>query len=233
MDSAATTHATGTLVVELLDGSAQVAPRSANVTVSSPGTSTAKLSLTGFGPVSLRSPDSPKLYTVRATLNFPGLGSHALTRRIGFPEASFRPEGFYLNGKRLPLSGLNRHQLYPYAGMAMPARVQRKDAEILKNEFSCNMVRCSHYPQSPAFLDACDELGLLAWEEAPGWHNVGNAPAWQDLVVQNVRDYGTNSTGNIALKPPFPGLPYLVTEAVGVESVKPSRRSSQTSWPDP
>src|SRR5260370_24945163 len=72
--------------------------------------------------------------------------------------------------------------------MAMPGRVQRMDAEILKRELNCNMVRCSHYPQSPHFLDACDELGLLVWEEAPGWHNVNASPGWQDLVVQNVRD---------------------------------------------
>ena len=177
VDSAATTHAAGTLLVQLFDGQTQIAAQVTTVKVSSPGISTARLSLTGFGPVSLWSPDSPKLYTVQATLNFPGIGSHVLSRRIGFREASFRPEGFFLNGKRLQLFGLNRHQLYPYAGMAMPARVQRKDAEILKNEFNCNMVRCSHYPQSPAFLDACDELGLLVWEEAPGWHNVSVTPA--------------------------------------------------------
>ena len=295
IDSATTTHATGTLVVELLDGTAQIATQTTAVKVSSPGISTAKLSLADLGQVTLWSPDSPKLYTVRATLSFPGLGSHVLTRRIGFREASFRAEGFFLNGKRMPLFGLNRHQLYPYAGMAMPARVQRKDAEILKNEFNCNIVRCSHYPQSPDFLDACDELGLLVWEEAPGWHNVSTTPAWQDLVVQNVRDmvirdrsrpsvviwgtrlnetpdfpslwaatrraareldrlrpssgamafhehitwsedvfgyndYGTEpKTGNIALKPPFVGLPYLVTEAVGVEAAKPQH----FAWTDP
>ncbi len=295
IDSAATTHATGTLLVELLDGPTQIAAQTTTVKVTSPGMSTAKLSLTGLGQVSLWSPDSPKLYTVQATLSFPGLGSHVLTRRIGFREASFRPEGFFLNGKRLQLFGLNRHQLYPYAGMAMPARVQRKDAEILKNDFNCNIVRCSHYPQSPDFLDACDELGLLVWEEAPGWHNVSTTPAWQDLVVQNVRDmvirdrsrpsvviwgtrlnetpdfpglwaatrqaareldglrpssgamafhehitwnedvfayndYGTDAkTGNIALKPPFASLPYLVTEAVGVEAAKPQH----FAWTDP
>jgi hypothetical protein len=295
IDSAATTHATGTLLVELLDGPTQIASQTTTVEVTSPGTSTAKLSLTGLGQVRLWSPDSPKLYTVQATLSFPRIGSHVLTRRIGFREASFRPEGFFLNGKRLPLFGLNRHQLYPYAGMAMPARVQRKDAEILKNDFNCNIVRCSHYPQSPDFLDACDELGLLVWEEAPGWHNVSATPAWQDLVVQNVRDmvirdrsrpsvviwgtrlnetgdvpglwaatrqaareldssrpssgamayhevatwkedvfafndYGTDAkTGNIALKPPFAGLPYLVTEAVGVEAARPQH----FAWTDP
>ncbi|MBV8933683.1 MAG: beta-galactosidase, partial [Kutzneria sp.] len=57
---------------------------------------------------------------------------------------------------------------------AMPARVQRKDAEILRHELNCTIVRCSHYPQHPAFLDACDELGLLVWDEAPGWQYLGD-----------------------------------------------------------
>jgi beta-galactosidase len=295
LDSAATAHVDGTLLVQLFDGQRQIAAQATGVKADSPGTSTARLSLTGFGPVSLWSPDSPKLYTVQATLNVPGIGSHMLSRRIGFREASFSPDGFFLNGERLQLFGLNRHQLYPYAGMAMGARAQRKDAEILKNEFNCNMVRCSHYPQSPAFLDACDELGLLVWEEAPGWHNVSTTAAWQDAVVGDVRDmvirdrsrpsvviwgtrlnevknfpglwaatrqaareldstrpssgamafhetatwnedvfayndYGTqDKTGNVALRPPFSGLPYLVTEAVGVEAVKPQH----FTWTDP
>ena len=178
IDSTVTPHGDGTLLVELLDGSAQIAAQSATVSLTSPGTSTVKLSLTDLGPVGLWSPDSPKLYRVQATLSFPGLDDHVLTRQIGFREASFRPEGFFLNGERLQLFGVDRHQLYPYAGMAMPARVQRKDVEILKNDFNCNMVRCSHYPQSPHFLDACDELGLLVWEEAPGWHAVSTSPAW-------------------------------------------------------
>jgi beta-galactosidase len=289
IDSAMPTHAAGTLLVELLDGAQLIATQATSVSLDTPGVSTTKLSLTGLGDITLWSTDNPKLYTVRATLAFPGVGSHVLSRRIGFRDASFRPDGFYLNGERLQLFGLNRHQLYPYAGMAMPARVQRRDAEILKNELNCNMVRCSHYPQSPHFLDACDELGLLVWEEAPGWHNVNASPGWQDLVVQNVRDmvqrdrsrpsviiWGTrlNETpdlpalwaatrlaaaeldgsrpssgamfyhaltgwnedvfafndythdlelGEALLRPPFPGLPYLITEAVGVDEYKPHR----------
>ena len=191
IDSALPTHADGTLLVELYDGAQIVAAQATSVSLGRPGITTMALSLTGLGEVTLWSTENPKLYTVQATLAFPGVGSHVLSRRIGFRDASFRPDGFYLNGERLQLFGLNRHQLYPFAGMAMPARVQRRDAEILKNELNCNMVRCSHYPQSPHFLDACDELGLLVWEEAPGWHHVSASPGWQDLVVQNVRDMVT------------------------------------------
>ena len=97
-------------------------------------------------------------------------------------------DGFHLNGKPLKLFGLNRHQLFPYLGMAANARLQRRDAELLKNTLNCNMVRCSHYPQSPHFLDACDELGLMVWEEPPGWQYVGSDKAFRDLVVQNVHD---------------------------------------------
>ena len=176
IDSALPTHADGTLLVELFDGAKMVAAQATSLSLDTPGITTVKLSLTGLGPITLWSTDNPKLYTVQATLAFPGVGSHVLSRRIGFRDASFRPDGFYLNGERLQLFGLNRHQLYPYAGMAMPARVQRRDAEILKTELNCNMVRCSHYPQSPHFLDACDELGLLVWEEAPGWHQREHDP---------------------------------------------------------
>jgi beta-galactosidase/beta-glucuronidase len=46
-------------------------------------------------------------------------------------------------------------------------------------------VRTSHYPQSPHFLDACDEYGLLVLEEIPGWQHIGDA-GWKDLSVDNV-----------------------------------------------
>ena len=165
-------------------------------------------------------------------MDFPGAGSHTLTRQIGFREASFQPDGFYLNGERLQLFGLNRHQLYPYAGMAMPARVQRQDAVILKNELNCNMVRCSHYPQSRHFLDACDELGLLVWEEAPGWHNVNASLVWQNMVVQNVRDMVTRDRSRPSVviwgtrlneTPDVPGLWAATRQAAAeLDSSRPS-----------
>ena len=69
--------------------------------------------------------------------------------------------------------------------MAAPARLQRRDALILKNELNVNMVRCSHYPQSPHFLDACDELGLMVWQEPAGWGFMGDA-AFQQRFLDDV-----------------------------------------------
>jgi beta-galactosidase len=176
------------LTVDLLDGASTLASGSATLPISPGGHATAQVSLTRLGDVTLWGPDTPKLYTVRSTLSgLPGGAAHTQLTRIGFREASFELDGFYLNGHRMPIFGLNRHQLFPFAGMAAPERLQRRDAEILKNSFNCNMVRCSHYPQSPRFLDACDELGLMVWEEPPGWRYVGGGTS-QALVEDDVRD---------------------------------------------
>jgi beta-galactosidase len=276
---------------ELLDGARPLASTAQKMTLTAPGRSVAMLTLTGVGNVTLWSPESPKLYQVRVTLTAPAGDQHEVTVRTGFRQAVFQSGGFYLNGERLPISGLNRHQLFPYLGMAAAARLQRRDAEILRTELNCNMVRCSHYPQSPHFLDACDELGLMVWQEAPGWAYVGDG-AWQDIAAQNVHDMvvrdrnrpcvivwgtrlnetanhprlytrtrriaarldGTRPTsgamtrhsargwgedvfafddyrqarGNATLQPPLPGLPYLVSEAVGALAGAPAYR-----WIDP
>jgi beta-galactosidase len=129
---------------------------------------------------------SPKLYRVEVRLL---RGDHLLdhdTRRIGFREARFTPQGFSLNGQIVKLRGLDRHQTFPWVGQAMPARVQRQDALILRKNLKCNIVRTSHYPQSRHFLDACDEIGLLVLEEIPGWQHIGDQ-SWQDISVDNVR----------------------------------------------
>ncbi|HEY8561966.1 MAG TPA: glycoside hydrolase family 2 TIM barrel-domain containing protein [Pyrinomonadaceae bacterium] len=146
------------------------------------------ITLENLGDIQLWDTGNPKLYDVRVRLSVKDfkVNDHYETR-IGFREARFTPEGFYLNGKHLKLRGLNRHQTYPFVGQAMPARVQKRDAYILKKELKCNIVRTSHYPQSVHFLDACDELGLLVFEEIPGWQHIGDK-AWQDLTVQHVRE---------------------------------------------
>ena len=129
--------------------------------------------------------DRPKLYTLRATLSTANEREECSTR-FGVREARFTPEGFILNGKVVKLRGLNRHQSFPFTGFAMPARVQRRDAVILK-QLHCNIVRCSHYPPSTHFLDACDELGLLVIDETPGWQHVGEGAAWRARFLDNNR----------------------------------------------
>ena len=129
--------------------------------------------------------EHPHLYTVEVTVHRDEKPVHTVSTRIGFREARFELDGFYLNGKRTRLFGLDRHELYPYVGFAAPTRLLRRDAEILRRKFNCNVVRCSHYPQSEAFLDACDELGLMVWEELPGWQYLGDE-SWKDLAVRDV-----------------------------------------------
>jgi beta-galactosidase len=175
------------LTAGLFDGPRRLASTSAPATITVTGQSTAQLTLTNLGAISLWSPESPKLYEVVVTLTSPGEPPHTVAVTTGFREAVFQLDGFHLNGNRYEIFGLDRHQLFPYTGMAAPARLQRHDAELLKFDLNCNMVRCSHYPQSPHFLDACDELGLMVWQEPPGWGYVGDA-TWQQIVVQNVHD---------------------------------------------
>ena len=146
--------------------------------------------LNGVHPWSI---EHPTLYTLTVQLIRPGsagLPDRVLdekTIRFGFRTVQFVAGGLYLNGQRVELRGLNRHQSYAYQGYAMPDSIQQLDAQLLKKQLGCNAVRTSHYPQSPAFLDACDELGLLVFVEMPGWQHIGDE-AWQAQALQNCRE---------------------------------------------
>ena len=140
----------------------------------------------------LWSVDSPALYTARVRAMREGECVDEKSIRFGFRTVKFKSDGFYLNGERLKIRGLNRHQAYAYVGYAMPRSVQELDAEILKNELGVNAVRTSHYPQSQHFISRCDELGLLVFTEIPGWQHIGDED-WKRQAVKNtdemVRQY--------------------------------------------
>lgn len=140
----------------------------------------------------LWSVDSPTLYTARVRAMRGGECVDEKRLRFGFRTVKFKSDGFYLNGERLKIRGLNRHQSYAYVGYAMPRSVQELDAEILKNELGVNAVRTSHYPQSQHFISRCDELGLLVFTEIPGWQHIGDED-WKRQAVKNtdemVRQY--------------------------------------------
>ena len=176
-----------TVDVELLDGERVVAKGSQQVAssgaVTEPLPHTLRLEhLTG---INLWDFEKRSLYTARVRLRHGPQLLDEDSRRFGFRKAEFTDHGFELNGKVIKLRGLDRHQTFPWVGQAMPGRVQRRDADILRNKLKCNIVRTSHYPQSRHFLDACDEMGLLVLEEIPGWQHIGDK-AWQDISVDNV-----------------------------------------------
>ncbi|MBQ1625763.1 MAG: glycoside hydrolase family 2 protein, partial [Erysipelotrichaceae bacterium] len=127
--------------------------------------------------------DDPVLYELSVILE----NGASKTVRFGFRTIAFKADGFYLNGKRLVMRGLDRHQCYPYIGYAATDSLQVEDARILKKELCCNAVRTSHYPQSQAFIDACDELGLLVFTEIPGWQHVGDEK-WKDVACKHVEE---------------------------------------------
>jgi len=106
---------------------------------------------------------------------------------FGFRDSEFTKDGYFLNGRRVQIMGLNRHQSYPYVGYAMPAALQAYDADILKYELGVNAVRTSHYPQSQHFIDRCDEIGLLVFTEIPGWQHIGDAD-WKNQAVKNIEE---------------------------------------------
>lgn len=121
----------------------------------------------------LWSPDAPYLYTVTSSIEQDKTVIDAETHSLGLRTFEFtREHGFLLNGKPVKLRGVNRHQDYPGLGNALPKRLQSRDAEIIK-EMGGNFVRTSHYPQHPAFLDACDRLGILVYEEIASWQFIG------------------------------------------------------------
>jgi beta-galactosidase len=149
------------------------------------GVTSTTITLSKFGKPDLWDLSHPNLYTVHVKLLRGGHVEDEDSRTIGFRHAEFTDHGFELNGKVIKLRGLDRHQTFPFVGQAMPGRVQRRDAIILRQKLKCNIVRTSHYPQSRHFLDACDEIGLLVLEEIPGWQHIGDLP-WQDIAVDNV-----------------------------------------------
>lgn len=174
-----------TLRAELLDAQGQRLADATEAIALAPGEALYTLEMQASG-VRRWTLDDPALYTLRVTLAERGALTDCVDTRFGFREARFEPDGFYLNGERLPLIGLNRHQTYPYIGAAAPARLQRRDAEIVKWELGCNLVRTSHYPQSRHFLDRCDEIGLLVFEEIPGWQHIGDDD-WKQLSLDYLR----------------------------------------------
>lgn len=137
----------------------------------------------------LWSPDAPNLYRVNILIKEGKTALDGGSVRIGIRKAEFRgKDGFFLNGKPFgQMIGANRHQDFAYVGNALPNSQQWRDAKRLRDA-GCTIIRTAHYPQDPAFMDACDELGLFIIVATPGWQYWNKDPKFEQLVYENTRN---------------------------------------------
>ena len=141
----------------LFDGKnvAQAEFRNARATVQVPG-------------FKLWSPESPNLHTVE--IRGTGNGEWGTRARFGIRTVEARERKIWLNGKPVFLKGVNRHEQHPEFGAATSETQMLRDLQLVKS-IGGNFIRGAHYQQAQRFLDLCDELGVLVWEESLGWGN--------------------------------------------------------------
>lgn len=124
--------------------------------------------------------DEPNLYTVEVRLKKGKTTIDSNNSTLGFRWYEFKDYGgFYLNGKRVLLRGTHRHEEHAGYGAAMPNALHRKDMELIKS-MGANFVRLGHYPQDPEVYKACNELGLLVWDELPWCRGGVGGDVWKD-----------------------------------------------------
>ena len=135
----------------------------------------------------LWSPEDPQLYRAVCRIFEDGKLIDHVEERFGMRAAVFKPgQGFFLNGKRVELRGCNRHESMPGFGNALPEKLHRDDAALIR-KLGCNFVRLSHYPQHSGFLDACDELGLMVYAEIATWKSVRTG-RWLKSACRQMHD---------------------------------------------
>ena len=138
----------------------------------------------------LWSPESPYLYDLYVSVkNSQGQVVDGYRQRIGVRSIEFRQtDGLWLNGKPYPgkIMGTNRHQDFAVLGHALPNSLQWRDAKKLRDA-GLKVIR-THYVIDPAFMDACDELGLFALVEVPGWQFWNKQPIFAERLYQDIRD---------------------------------------------
>lgn len=134
-------------------------------------------------------PDVPNLHQLQTRIYCNGKLCDGTTTRIGIRSIEFRgTEGFFLNGKPFEdkLMGVNRHQDYAYIGTALTNNLHWMDVKKLRDA-GCRIIRSAHYPQDPAFMDACDELGMFIIVATPGWQYWNPDPIFEQRILSDIR----------------------------------------------
>lgn len=132
-------------------------------------------------------PRSPALHTLHTEVIEDGRVIDTERTRVGIRRFALGADGLRINGERSFLRGTNRHQEYPYVGYALSDDAQHRDARLIKDA-GFDYIRLSHYLHAPAFMDACDELGLVVMNCIPGWQYFNRRdPAFTELQYENIR----------------------------------------------
>ena len=135
----------------------------------------------------LWSPETPDLYHLKTEIIQNGEVVDLEITRIGIKTMKFVGQDFYLNGEKTFLRGVNRHQEYPYVGYALSDNANYRDAKKIKDA-GFDYVRLSHYPQSTAFMNACDELGLITIDAILGWQYFSEDKKFQQHIFKTAKE---------------------------------------------
>ena len=131
------------------------------------------------------SPETPYLYNLKLELKQNGKTIHERTERIGFRTLEFiKKDGIYVNGKKIIMKGINRHEIWPESGRSTSKRLSIMDVNLLK-DMNMNAVR-GHYPADSHFLQVCDSLGIFVLDELAGWQNSYDTATGTKLVTEMV-----------------------------------------------
>ena len=175
------------VVNRLLDGKKVVAESRAEQKLAGKSRTTVKSKIVVENP-RLWSHLSPALYTLKSSVEVGGKVVDEESRKIGIRSIEIKDDNLYVNGKKTFLRGVNRHQCHPYIGYALSDNAQVRDAVRIK-EAGFDFVRLSHYPQSTAFLKACDSLGIFVLNCVFGWQYFNKKePKFREFCYQQTRD---------------------------------------------
>jgi len=134
------------------------------------------------------SAEDPYLYSVVATLKGPtGATIEVISCRCGFRRVEVKERQLLVNGRRVYLKGVNRHEFDEVRGKSMTRETMLRDVILLKS-FNFNAVRTSHYPNDPAWYDLCDEYGLYVIDEAnieshAYYNQLASDPVWARVFL--------------------------------------------------